>query len=37
MKLERVMWLRVYIHADDLKPGAVISHTSATGPAKQIQ
>lgn len=36
MKLERVVFVRLYIDANDIKPGAVKSHTRATSAAKKV-
>jgi hypothetical protein len=37
MELERVVRLRVDVHADDVEPGAVVADGAAAGAAEQIQ
>ena len=36
-EFERVAGLKLYINTNNVKPGPVIAHPSATGTAKQIQ
>ena len=37
MELERVVRLRIDVHADDLEPGTVVARGRATSPAEEVE